>query len=62
MRGASIGLLVIGVLVAVFGLVNHYVIHQNPVPHTSTVLLAVGAVLAVVGVIMMAMGGRSATN
>ena len=59
MRGASIGLLVIGIVVAIVGLANHYVMHSNPIPHTSTILLAVGAVLFVVGVIMMAMGGRS---
>lgn len=59
MRGASIGLLVIGIVVAIVGLVNHYVMHANPIGHTSTILIAVGAVLFVIGVIMMAMGGRS---
>lgn len=58
MRGASIGLLVIGIIVAILGLANHYVMKANPIAHTSTILIAVGAVLFVIGVIMMAMGGR----
>jgi hypothetical protein len=59
MRGASLGLLVVGIIVLLVGLVNHFVFHANPVAHTSTIVLAVGAVLAVVGVLMMAMGGKS---
>ena len=59
MRGLSYGLLVVGVIIAVLGLLNHFVFHQNPVAHTSTITIAVGAVLAVIGVVMM-MGGRSA--
>lgn len=60
MRGASMGLLAIGVIVLLVGLVNHFVIKANPIAHTSTIVLAVGAILAVVGVIMMAMGGKQA--
>jgi hypothetical protein len=60
MRGASLGVIVLGVILLVLGLVNHYALHQNPVAHTSTIVLAVGAVLAVIGFIMMAMGGQSA--
>jgi hypothetical protein len=59
MRGASLVLLVVGIIVLLVGLVNHFAIHANPVAHTSTIVLAVGAVLAVVGVLMMAMGGKS---
>jgi predicted tellurium resistance membrane protein TerC len=59
MRGASIGLLVIGIVLGLAGLVNHYAIKANPIAHTSTIVGAVGAVLVVVGVIMMVMGGKS---
>jgi hypothetical protein len=54
---ALIGL---GVVLLALGLVNHYVVHSNPVAHTSTIVLAVGAVLVVVGVAMSFMGGKSA--
>jgi hypothetical protein len=54
------GLLVIGVIVLLVGLVNHFVLKANPVAHTSTIVLAVGGVLAVIGVIMMMMGGKQA--
>ncbi|HEX9056546.1 MAG TPA: hypothetical protein VF818_03355 [Ktedonobacterales bacterium] len=60
MRGASFGLLAIGIVLVLVGLVNHYAIHANPIAHTSTIVLAVGAVLAVVGIVMTAMGGKSA--
>ena len=60
MRAASMGLLAIGVIVLLVGLVNHFVIKANPIAHTSTIVLAVGGILAVVGVIMMAMGGKQA--
>jgi len=53
-------LLVIGIIVAVLGLVNHYVLKANPVAHTSTIIIAVGVVLAVIGLVMSFMGGRKA--
>jgi uncharacterized membrane protein HdeD (DUF308 family) len=58
MRGLSYVLLVLGVIIAIVGLLNHFVIKANPVAHTSTITVAVGAVLAIIGVVMM-MGGRS---
>jgi uncharacterized membrane protein len=60
MRGAGYGLLVIGIIVAVLGLANHYVLKQNPVVHTSTIIIGVGVVLAVIGLVMSFMGGRKA--
>lgn len=60
MRGAGYGLLVIGVIIAVLGLANHYVMKANPIAHTSTIIIAVGAVLAVIGLAMSFMGGRKA--
>ena len=56
MKFTLIGL---GVVILVIGLVNHFVIHQNPVAHTSTIVLAVGAILLVVGVALSFMGGGS---
>jgi len=61
MRGLSYVLLVVGIIVVVVGLLNHFALHKNPVAHTSTIAVAIGAVLAVIGVVMMLMGGRSAT-
>ena len=54
MKFALIGL---GVVILAIGLVNHFAIHQNPIAHTSTIVLAVGAILLVVGVVMSFMGG-----
>ncbi len=58
MRGVSMGLLGLGVVVVLLGLVNHYALKANPVAHFSTIVLVVGAVLAIAGGAMMAMGGR----
>jgi predicted tellurium resistance membrane protein TerC len=60
MRGSGYGLLVIGIIVAILGLVNHYVLKANPVAHTSSIIIGVGVVLAVIGVAMSFMGGRKA--
>jgi len=60
MRGLSYVLIVLGVIVGILGLLNHYVIKQNPMPHTSTILIAVGAVLFVIGVLTYFMGGSKA--
>ena len=58
MRNAGFGLLVLGVVLLIVGLVNHYALHANPVAHTSTIVLAIGAVAAVLGVVMaFVMGG-----
>jgi hypothetical protein len=59
MRGAGYGLAVIGVILVIAGLVNHYVIKANPVAHTSTIVLAAGAVVAIVGLALTFMGGRA---
>ncbi|HEU0028129.1 MAG TPA: cysteine-rich outer membrane protein [Ktedonobacterales bacterium] len=59
MRGAGYGLAVLGVILVIAGLVNHYVIQANPLKHTSTLVLGVGAVIAVVGLALTYMGGRS---
>ncbi len=61
MRSAGYGLLVLGVLLLLVGLVNHFALRMNPVAHTSTIVLAVGAVAAVLGVVMaFFMGAKQA--
>lgn len=60
MKSASLGLVVLGIIVGILGLVNHYMIHQNPVAHTSTIVGVVALVLVVIGGAMMFMG-RSAS-
>lgn len=60
MRGAGYGLAVVGVVIVLIGLLNHFVLRQNPVAHTSTVLGAVGAVVAIIGIILTFTGGRKA--
>jgi hypothetical protein len=60
MRGLSYVLIVLGIIVGIAGLLNHFVMKQNPFPHTSTILAAVGAVLFVIGVLTMVMGGSKA--
>lgn len=58
MRNTGFIVLVVGVVLLLIGLVNHYAIHANPVGHTSTIVLAVGAVAAIIGVVMaFVMGG-----
>jgi uncharacterized membrane protein len=59
MRGSGYGLAVIGIIVVIVGLVNHYVIRANPVAHTSTILVVIGVVLAVIGLVLTFMGGRA---
>ena len=62
MRGASYGLIVLGIVIAALGLVNHYVIRANPFAHTSTILIGAGVVVLIIGAILMFVGGRSASN
>jgi uncharacterized membrane protein YGL010W len=62
MRGASYGLLVVGVLLAMVGVVNHYLLRLNPVAHTSTILVGLGAVVFVVGLVLSFIGDRSAAS
>ena len=57
----KMGLIALGVIIAVVGLLNHFAIKANPVAHTSSILIGVGAVVAVVGLAMTVMGGKSAS-
>jgi uncharacterized membrane protein len=59
MRAVNYILIGLGVIVVILGLLNHFVIKANPVAHTSTITLAIGAVLVVIGVFGMVLGGRS---
>lgn len=60
MRGGGYVLIVIAVLIGIFAVVNHFVLKQNPVHHFSTIVVAVGVVIGIVGLAMAFMGGRSA--
>ncbi len=56
MRGASYGLIVIGVLVLIFGLINHEV-HVINFPSASTYIAGVGVVIAIIGGALLFLGG-----
>lgn len=56
MRALTYVLMVVGVLIAMVGVVNHWLLKLNPVAHTSTIVVAVGAVLFVVGLALSFMG------
>lgn len=60
MRGAGYGLAVIGVILVLVGVLNHFVLKMNPVAHTSTVVIGAGVVVAVIGAALSFMGGRNA--
>ncbi len=59
MRSASYGLIVLGIIVGILGLVNHFVLNPrlNPVAHTSTVVGVVALILVAIGGAMMFLGG-----
>ena len=58
MRGAGIGLLIIGIIVGLAAVVNHFALHILNGAHYDTYIGIVGAVIAIIGIIMLAMGGR----
>ncbi len=64
MKALSYVLIVVGIIVLILGLVNHYVLKPplNFVPHTSTVILGVGVVLAIIGAVLLFLGGGSSSN
>jgi hypothetical protein len=62
MSATSRVLAAIGAIIIVVTAINHYLIKANPIPHTSTFALAVGAVLLLIGLAMMAKGGASRAN
>ncbi len=62
MRGGGYGLIGLAVLIGIFAVVNHFVLRLNPVPHFSTIVVAVGVVIGIVGLAMSFMGGRSAAT
>lgn len=59
MKNAGYGVAIVGVILVVLGLLNHYVIHQNPILHTSTWLAGTGAVVAVIGLILTYLASRN---
>ncbi|HEY7835598.1 MAG TPA: hypothetical protein VIG30_18625 [Ktedonobacterales bacterium] len=61
MRGAGIGLVVIGIIIGLVAVANHFALHFLNGNHYDTYIGIVGAVVAVIGIIMLAMGGRSSS-
>lgn len=63
MRSTSLVLVVVGILIAILGLVNHFVLNppMNVFPHTSIALIVLGVIVLVIGGAMMMTGGRSAS-
>ena len=55
-------LIALAIIVGIVGLLNHFVIHQNPVMHTSTVIGVVAIVLLIIGGALMMMGRGSAAK
>ena len=62
MKAASYGLIGLGVILLILGLVNHYVLKINFVAHTSTIILGVGVVLAIIGAVLLFLGGGSSNS
>jgi hypothetical protein len=61
MRTGSYALIGLGIVIILLAAVNHWVIKANPVVHTTTIIGAVGLIVAVIGAGMMMMGSRSAS-
>jgi uncharacterized integral membrane protein len=56
MRGASYGLIVLGIIVLIFGLINHE-LHIINFPSASTYIAGVGVVIAIIGGALLFLGG-----
>jgi protein-S-isoprenylcysteine O-methyltransferase Ste14 len=59
MRGAGYGLAVLGVILVLVGVLNHFVLKANPIAHTSSIVAGVGALFAIVGLGLTFMGGNA---
>jgi hypothetical protein len=59
-KGLSTGLAVVGVLLIIVGLVNHYVLKTNIVPHTSIGLGVLGVIVGGIGVFGLMSSGKAA--
>ena len=61
MRSVGIVLAIVGVIVLVVGLINHFAVHfLGSTSHASLIIGAIGGVLLVIGVVMSMMGGTKA--
>jgi len=61
MRSVGIVLAIVGVIVLVVGLINHFAVHfLGSISHASLIIGAIGGVLLVIGVVMSMMGGTKA--
>ncbi|HEX6541104.1 MAG TPA: hypothetical protein VF040_05060 [Ktedonobacterales bacterium] len=59
MRPITYVLAAIGILLAMLGVVNHYLLNIAPVAHTSTILVGLGAVVFLVGLVTSFKDDRS---
>ena len=59
MKNAGYGVAIVGVVLVLVSLLNHFVLKMNPTPHTSTWIAGAGAVVAVIGLILIFMGNRA---
>jgi hypothetical protein len=49
-KGLSTTLIGVAVVLVVVGLLNHFALHMNAVPHTSSIIGVLAVILAAVGV------------
>jgi hypothetical protein len=61
MRVASYALIGLAVVFVVLGLVNHYELVLNPIPHLSTIIGGLAAICFIAGVALLFLGGRAST-
>ena len=62
MRMGSYGLIVVGVILAILGIVNLYVIKLHPFQHITAFVVGAGGVLALVGLVLYFMSGRASAT
>ena len=61
MRGGGVGLVVVTILLAIVVVVNKWVVRLTPV-HTNRYIIIVGAVVGIVGLIMVFLSMRGSAN
>lgn len=48
-KGLSMALIGVAALLVIFGLLNHYSLHMNPVAHTSSIIAGLAVLFALIG-------------
>ena len=62
MRSVGIVLAIVGIVVLVVGLLNHFALHfTGNTAHASIIIGVVGVVLLIIGVVLSMMGGAQKT-